>query len=77
MFVLRQYTGFVFLAFVPLTVLFASCTIGYLLVMAGKKLTRIVLSFVFRKYGRAVEPNTRTNAARIQPRVNVAARLEA
>jgi hypothetical protein len=77
MFALRQYTGFVLLVFVPLMGLFAVCTIGYLLAMAGKKLTRVVVALAFRKQQRAVGLTTSTNANRIQPRVVVAARVEA
>ena len=50
MFVLRQYTGFVLLMFVPLAALFASCTVGYLLAVAGKKLTRVLVALAFRKH---------------------------
>jgi hypothetical protein len=77
MFVLRQYTGFVLLVFVPLTGLFAVCMIGCLLAMAGKKLTRVVVALALRRGDRTVKLTTGTNANHIQPRVVVAARVEA
>jgi hypothetical protein len=75
MFVLRQYTGFVLLMFVPLTALFASCTFAYLLVVAGKKLTSMVVGWALHRHEPVVD-RTRTKLTRIQPRVIVAAGLE-
>jgi hypothetical protein len=74
MFVLRQYTGFVLLAFVPLTALFAACTIGYLVAIAGKKLTSTVVALALRKHEPHID-GTSTKVTDIQPRVIVAAGL--
>jgi hypothetical protein len=75
MFVLRQYTGFVLLAFVPLTALFAACTAGYLLAISGKKLTSMVVALALRKQEPIIDGTT-TKRTDIQPRV-IASGLEA
>jgi ABC-type proline/glycine betaine transport system permease subunit len=75
MFVLRQYTGFVLLAFVPLTALFAACTTGYLLAISGKKLTSMVVALALRKQEPIIDGTT-TKLTDIQPRV-IASGLEA
>jgi hypothetical protein len=77
MFALRQYTGFVLLVFVPLIGLVAVCTIGYLLAVAGKRLTRMVIALTFRKRKQAVEPTTSTSLTLIQPRVTVVSEMKA
>ena len=75
MFVLRQYTGLVLLVFVPLTGLFACCTVGYLLVMTGKKLTRMIVRLAPHEQERFIEP-TSASLTRTQPRVIAAAGVE-
>ena len=76
MYLLREYTGFAMLVFFPLTVLFAACTAGYLLTLAARKLTRVIVNLALRKQPRCTE-SASTKLARIQPPVIVAARMEA
>ena len=44
MYFLREYIGFVLILLVPITALLTACIAGYLLVVAAKKLTRVVVA---------------------------------